>query len=143
MGKKRDKKYKKDIDKLDKEMRKTYKNILKDIKVMQEDLFNEDMKALKRAKKKAKGDKKKEKYYYHNDYKRKMRRLEKMKEIEGSDLLDRIIYNADESVTILKIIARLVAALVLAILSVEGIRFSMSDSTLRKMTKIYEIGMNV
>ena len=137
------KSYKKDIDRLDKDMHDTYKYLMKDIKVMHEDLYAEDMKALKRAKKKAKGDKKKERYYYHNDYQRKMRRLEKIRELEGSDLLDRVIYNMDGSSSIIKILSRLVAALILAILSIEGVRLTMSDSTLRKMTKIYEISMNM
>ena len=145
MSKKKKKKYnyKKDLVILDKDMKDTYKSILKDIKVVHEELYTTDMKAKKRAKKKAKGDKKKEKYLYHNDYDRKMKRLQKVKELEGSDLFDRVLYNIDESGAIVKIIARLLAALILSILSIEGLRYTLDDSTMRKMTKLYELSMKV
>ena len=146
MGKKKKKKkydYRRDLKLLDRDMHDTYKNIIKDIKVMHEELYTEDMKAKKRAKKKAKGDKKKEKYYYHNDYERKMKRLQKIKELEGSDLFDRVLYNMDGTASIVKIISRLVAALILAILSIEGMRYAIDDNTMRKMARVYEMSMNI
>lgn len=147
MGKKKRKKleknYAKDLHKLDLDMKDTYKSIMKDIKIINEEFYADDMKAKKRAKKKAKGDKRKEKYYYYNDPERKLKRLQKVSELEGSDLFDRILYNMDGTSSMVKIIARLVAALILSILSIEGMKYTLSDSSLRKMTKIYELSMKM
>ena len=147
MGKKKRKKleknYAKDLHKLDLDMKDTYKNIMKDIKIINEEFYADDMKAKKRAKKKAKGDKRKEKYYYYNDPERKLKRLQKVSELEGSDLFDRILYNMDGTSSMVKIIARLIAALILSILSIEGMKYTLSDSSLRKMTKIYELSMKM
>ena len=147
MGKKKRKKlknnYAKDLHKLDLDMKDTYKSIMKDIKIINEEFYADDMKAKKRANKKAKGDKRKEKYYYYNDPERKLKRLQKVSELEGSDLFDRILYNMDGTSSMIKIIARLVAALILSILSIEGMKYTLSDSSLRKMTKIYELSMKM
>jgi hypothetical protein len=141
--KKLEKNYAKDLHKLDLDMKDTYKSIMKDIKIINEEFYADDMKAKKRAKKKAKGDKRKEKYYYYNDPERKLKRLQKVSELEGSDLFDRILYNMDGTSSMVKIIARLVAALILSILSIEGMKYTLSDSSLRKMTKIYELSMKM
>ena len=64
-------------------------------------------------------------------------------EMENTGFIDRIIKCFDEISPIVKLISRLVAALIVAILSVSQIKGRINKNTLNKLQNIYEFAMSV
>lgn len=135
--------YKEDIKAIDKELKDTSKYLVKDILMMKEELKGVDEKAKKKAKRLAKGDRKKEKWYYDHDEKRLSVRRDKVREIAGEGFLDRFVYYMDSSDAVVKIVSRLVAALILTLLSMDSVKYSISDDTMVNMLKVYNIASKV
>ena len=63
--------------------------------------------------------------------------------MENTGFIDRIIKCFDEISPIVKLISRLVAALIVAILSVSQIKGRINKNTLNKLQNIYEFAMSV
>lgn len=64
-------------------------------------------------------------------------------EMEGSGFIDRILKCFQEMAPIIQLISRLVAALVVAILSISQIKGRINKNTLKKLQNIYEFAMSV
>ena len=118
-------------------MNDTYDDLLEEIQDMQMIIASEDRKIAKRAKKAAKKGKG---YYNVNREKRKVRQhvIGKMEETNG---LDRIIQILKDIAPIIVVIARLVASLILSVLSVDEVKVNISKETLSKLNNIYSKAM--
>ena len=118
-------------------MNDTYDDLLEEIQDMQMIIASEDRKIAKRAKKAAKKGKG---YYNVNLEKRKVRQhvIGKMEETNG---LDRIIQILKDIAPIIVVIARLVASLILSVLSVDEVKVNISKETLSKLNNIYSKAM--
>lgn len=114
-----------------------YEGIRDEIEYLQMEWDRENRKSKKKAKKKMK---KKGFYPYEEEMKGKARVIRKM---EDSDLLSRTESCLGDLRPICLIIARLIAALILAILSVDAIKSIIKPETMSKMGKIYELAMSV
>ena len=63
--------------------------------------------------------------------------------MESTDFLNRVEASLSQTGSIIITICRLVAALILAILSLEPVKALISKSSLGKMSKIYNFAMSV
>ena len=113
-----------------------YEGIKDEIEFLQMELKESDKKSKKKSKKKMK---KKGFYPYENEIKS---RKKVIKQMEDSDLLDRTESCLEQLKPICIIIARLIAALILAILSIDAIKSCIRPDTLEKMTNVYKIAMS-
>ena len=120
---------------IDLSLNSQYQGIKDEIEFLQMEIKESDKKAKKKSKKKMK---KKGFYPYEEQIKA---RKKVIKQIETNDLLERTESCLDQLKPICIIIARLIASLILAILSINGIKECIRPDTLKKMTKVYEIAM--
>lgn len=128
---------------LDYYMNKSYKHLVRDIKDIQEEIFYVDKKAKKKAKRKAKGDYDKFLFYYNNDKERVKVRKRKLKAMEKEKSLDKMQVTINDIAPAVNLIARLVAALMLTILSVDAVKNTISKDTLKKIGNVYKVAMAV
>ena len=136
MSKKKKNKEKKSIsilNEVDKTLNRTYDNILEEIQEMQLQLNLAEQKARKKAKKKIKKDPN----YFATSNERLEARKEVIKEIEGSNLLERVQKLFNDIIPVVVVISRLIAALILAILSFDPIKMHIKPETLKKLTNCY------
>lgn len=127
------------LNEYDNYMNDTYDDIISEIQDMQMIIAVEDKKIMKRAKKAAK---KGNKYYNVTKAKKEVRQhiLGKM---ESSNWFTRILNILKEIAPIITIIARLVAALILSILSIDEVKVNISKQTLETMNNIYSKAMSL
>lgn len=138
MGKKKNKKKLKNIDK---NLNIKYDELIREIDGMQKYLNKVDKKARKKAKKKANGDKDLYKRLYKNDISRAKARCKMVKENETFfDNLDSTIKEVEPTA---KIVSRIIAALIVSILSIEVVKVNISPEQLDVLDKIYNISMKV
>ena len=141
---KKHKKKKKSISilkEVDKTMEKTYDTLIEEIQDMQLKLNLSDQKAMKKQKKKLRQEMGVIPYYTSKD--RVNARLEIIKQMEQTSLLDRVELTLKNLVPVVICIARLIAALILSILSVEPIRKFINPNMLGKMDKVYKVAMSI
>lgn len=138
MGKNKKKKKKETgiLYNVDMSLNSQYEGIKDEIEFLQEELKRADKKGKKKAKKKMK---KGGFYPYHYELEAREKVIRKM---EKSDLLSRTESCLNDLKPICTIIARLIAALILAILSIDAIKTMIRPDTLAKMGKIYEFAMS-
>ena len=134
-------KSKKKIKKYDKKLHKRYDKLYDEILGMQKYLKKIDKKAKKKAEKLSGGDKKKYKKIYKEDKKRAYERYKLVEDHGG--LFDHILYTLDNLEPTAKFLSRLVATLVVTILSVEGVRMNISPNQLDTLDRIYKLSMKV
>jgi hypothetical protein len=127
------------LHEVDKNLNGTYDDIMKEIEEMQMRLAAADAKARKQAKKKGK----KHPEYYNYETLRKEARRELINEMEGNDFLTRITGVLSDIAPIVVIIARLVASLILAILSLSSVKVNIKPDTLTKMNMVYQKAMSI
>ena len=127
------------INEVDKTLNMTYDAIMSEIEELQLELYLAEEKARKKARKKIKKDP----YYFDNSLERIEARKEVIQRIEGTNLLDRIENVFKDICPIVIIIARLIASLILAILSFEPIKTHIKPETLSKLQKIYQSSLNI
>lgn len=120
-------------------MNQTYDDLLEEIQDMQLIIAMEDRKIQKKAKKAAKKGKK---YYNINEEKRKVRQ-QVLGKMEETNWLQRIYNTLEEVAPLIVVIARLVAALILSILSIDGIKTRIDKPTLEILNKVYSKAMVV
>lgn len=140
MSKKKKKKSTKSIsilEEIDKTLTGTYEDLVEEIQDMQYKLNIADQKARKKAKKRTKNGKE------FCDYSklRKQAREEVINSMEGNNFLDRIRKILDDVAPIVVVIGRLVASLILAILSLDIVKINIKPETLQKMKSVYETAM--
>lgn len=145
MAKKKKNKKKNDsiLKEVDQSLDQTYQQLIDEIRSMQLRIEIADKKAKRKAKKKKNG-----KVYFNNelystnDYRRKVR-SDIIKELQGDSLLDRVMATINDLTPIVVIIARLIASLILAILSVDSVKVHIKPEFLNKMTNVYNAAMSV
>ena len=81
--------------------------------------------------------------YYNMSDERAQARRKVIKSMEGSNLLDRIEQAFKDIVPIIILISRLVASLILAILSLDRIKVSISPQTLAKLNRVYKMAVSI
>ncbi len=124
---------------IDNTLDKTYNSIIEEVQDLQYQLNMADQKARKKAKKKIKENPN----YFDTSIERLEARKEVVKKIEGDNLLDRIQSLFKDMVPIVLVISRLIASLILAILSLDIVKTHINPNTLLKMQKIYQLTTSV
>lgn len=114
-----------------------YTTLVDEIEYYQAELKRADKKAKKKALKVFDGNN-----FYPYEYQIAARERV-IQEMEGASIFDRIIRFFHEMTPVLKIFSRLVAALVITILSVSQIKARISKKTLRKLNTIYDLAMSL
>lgn len=145
MSKKKQKKKKKGgqsisiLQEMDRNMDTTYKNLLQEIEDYQMEIYIADRKARKKERKRLKKDP----YYFVNNKERIYQRSKVVKEMEGKNFFDRIEKALKEFAPIIVLISRLVAGLILSILSLEPVKRTIQPKTLNRMKSIYELSTSI
>lgn len=127
------------LQEYDQMMNTTYDDLLEEIQDMQLIIAMEDRKIMKKAKKSAKKGKN---YYNVNQAKREVRD-EVLGKMENTNFLTRIQQVLSDLVPVVKVIARLVASLILSILSIDLVKVNISKPMLEKMNNIYNAAMGM
>ena len=120
-------------------MGKTYDNIIQEIEDMQLQLYIADQKARKKAKKKMRKDPN----YFKNSEERMKARREIIETMEGKNFFDRIEKVLKDIAPIVVLISRLVASLILSILSLDVVKMNIKPETLGKMKNVYQLAVSV
>lgn len=123
---------------IDNSLDKKYENVLKEIEVMKAEIDKADRKGKKLAKKKLK----KNNDFYQFSYEIKKRK-EVVEKMERKNLFDKIEEAIQGIRPICVLIARLVAALIVAILSIDVIKKYISPKTVKKLSSLYNLAMQV
>lgn len=143
MAKKKKKKKKNEeisvLDEIDSALNSSYKDLQKEIEEFQIRLNIADQEAMKKAKKAMK----KKKKTYDLDAIRRDVRNNMVREIEGNNFLDRCAEFLKDMGPILTVITRLIAALVLSILSLTSVKVKMKPETLAKFQHVYDLAMRI
>ena len=145
MGMSKKKKKKKDFSVLaevDGVLTDTYEELMKDIKEMQAKLAVADVKAKKKLKKYNKKHPN-DPRLYNNDTFRIHVRNEVLKDMNQSNFLDRVYKTLQDLVPVVTVIARLVASLILSILSVDAVKIHIKPNMLEKLTLVYNTAMAI
>lgn len=137
---KKSKKNKKRLKKLDANLNVKYSDLVKEINSMQKYLSKVDKKAKKKAKKKANGDYNLYKSLYKNDVSRAKARRKVM---ENENFFDNLETTVKQIEPTAKIISRIIAGLIVTILSISFIQLNISPEQLNALDKIYTISMKV
>ena len=127
------------LNEVDKTMGKTYDNIIQEIEDMQLQLYIADQKARKKAKKKMRKDPN----YCKNSEERMKARREVIETMEGKNFFDRIEKVLKDIAPIVVLISRLVASLILSILSLDVVKMNIKPETLGKMKNVYQLAVSV
>jgi hypothetical protein len=114
-----------------------------EIEDIQSEFINVDMAAKKRAKKHAKGNKALEKKLYKEDKKRLEARAKVLAQMQNGDFTDRTLILLKDVGPMVVIMARLVASVVLSIMSIDAVKVKSDPSTVGKLKKIYDICMGI
>lgn len=123
---------------IDKSISKSYDGIIEEISMYQSMLKTYDRKALKKARKRSsirKG--------ITYDMLRREGRINILRDIEDSNILARIQNIFNDLVPVVILIARLVASLILSILSIPAVKVHISEGTLTLLTSIYQKAMEI
>lgn len=140
MAKKKKKKSISLLEEMDKTMNSTHQDLLEEIEAFQIRLNIADQKARKMIKKKK--YKKKHPNHTYQDC-QKIVRQEVLEDMQGTNFLDRVRSILTDLVPIVTIIARLVASLILSILSIDSVKLYIKPELLEKMNKVYKMCMSV
>lgn len=127
------------LDEIDNSLNKTYRDLMEEIQEIQLELNLADSEALMKERKKLKkrGD------YDFSSSKRIDARKKVVKKMEETNFLKRIEAIFSDISPIIIVFARLVATLILAILSLEPIKKWISPLTIQAMDKIYNTAMSI
>lgn len=146
MSKKNPKKHKKKkqgnisiLNEIDNNLNHTYKDIVEEIEMIQLELNIADAEALKKERKKMKKDNQ----YNYSSERRVAVRKEAINKIEATNLLGKIESVFRDISPIIVIIARLIASLILAVLSLDPIKNIIKPDTLRSMNRVYQAAMAI
>ncbi len=146
MGKKKkNKKAKKSImllSEIDTSMNNTYDSLIEEIQEIQLRINIADAKAMEKQRKKMIKQSMGVIPYYVSKDKVKARERE-LKKMEETKFFDRVEETFKNLVPCVVLIARLVAALILAILSVEPIKMMIKPATLNRLNNVYKTAMAI
>lgn len=127
------------LSSVDEKLKSQYGEIIRDIEEIQYQIEKADRKKQKKAKKKMK---KKGKIMFY-DTKSKKARIKAANKITGDKIVSTIINILQEIRPIAVLLARLVAGIICAILSLDIVKRSISPSVLDKMKKLFNACMGV
>lgn len=127
------------LNEVDKTLDHTYDNIIDEIEEMQLQLYLADQEARKKAKKKIKKDPN----YFDTSIERLEARKSVLTKIEGNNLLTRIENIFKDIAPIVVIISRLIASLILAILSLDRVKLFIKPETLNKLSAVYKTATSI
>ena len=119
------------INFMDSAVDKQYDMLIDEIKEMQYRMEKSDKKKKKKNKHKHDSDT----FFFNNRSIKERKKI--IKEMEDSNFFDRIRLTLQDIAPIVIIIAKLVAALIVAILSIDAIKKSISPNSLDKLQSIY------
>ena len=130
------------LTEIDSSLNGSYESLIEEIQEFQLKLNIADAKAMEKQRKKMlRQDMGVIPYYVSKD---KVKAREKLiKEMEKTNFLGRLEETFKNLVPCIVLIARLVAALIIAILSVEPIKKVIKPSTLNHLTKVYNVAMAI
>jgi len=128
------------LNEVDKSLNGTYDDLMKEIEDMQLRLNYADQKARKKAKKMSK---KKGGQYYDYETLRKEARMEVVGKMESNNFLERALKVLNDISPIIVVIGRLIASLILAILSLDVVKMNIKPETLNSMNIVYKKAMAV
>lgn len=134
------KKNKKKLKKFDTKLNMKYSDLVKEINDMQKYLNKVDKKAKKKAKKKSNGDYNLYKKIYKNDVSRAKARRKVMEDETFFDNLERTIKDVEPAA---KFISRIIAGLIVTILSISFVQLNISPQQMETLDNIYRISMKV
>lgn len=132
--KKNDVLYEMDTSQLD----KRYLDLIEEIQFMQADL----KRAERKVKKKQKKNLKKGKSFYLVSEER-LARQQLIYQMEGTNFFDRAIQTLGELQPVCVIIAQLIMTLIVAILSIDSVKYSIRPETMKKMHSLYGLARQV
>lgn len=127
------------LQEVDKTLNGTYDDLMEEIQDMQLQLALADQKARKKAKKKGK---KNAKDYSFQTEQRKVRE-ELITKMTGNNFLERVNKVLEDILPIVIVIARLVASLILSILSLDIVKVNIKPETLKMMNAVYNKAMAI
>ena len=133
----------KKLKKIDKQVNKSYKKLVGEVKLIKDDLRNVDEQAKKRAKRKAKGDMKLYKKYYKEDKKRIEKRLKVIEEMQSFDLNTNLEDSLNNLSYCIILLSKLVMSIIVTVLSVDSVKYNVSEETLGKLQNVYAIARNI
>lgn len=117
----------------------SYKNLLEEIQDYQMEIYIADKKARKKERKKLEKDP----YYFATNKERIKQRKKVIKKMESDNFFDRVERLLHEIAPIVIIISRLVASLILSILSLDVVKRRINPRTLGKMKTVYELATSI
>ena len=136
--KKKDKKKSTIISMVDSSLNSKKDTIIKEIEDLQNSLSQVDIALYKKGKKKNNP-----KWTKAVEEKKRAIRVEIVKKMEGSNLLDRIISIITSVAPIVVLVARLIAALILSILSIPSVKVMIKPKTLKTLNMVYDKAMKI
>lgn len=143
MSKKKKKKKHHDEDDLlvsiDATLDRKYIDLIEEIKFMQADLKREERKARKKQTKKLK---KGGKFYSTQAVENQVRR-QIIYRMEGTNFIDRVLNTLNDLQPVCAIIGKMVMALIVALLSVDSIKYTIKPETLTSMHNVYKVAKEV
>lgn len=132
---------KKKLKKIDKKLNIKYDDLIKEINDMQKYLKKIDKKAKKRAKKKAGNNHELYKALYYNDVSRAKARKKVVEDNES--LFDDIEDTLNDIRPAAQLISRLIAGVIISILSIGFVQIHISPAQMNTLDKIYKLSMKV
>lgn len=136
--KKKNKKKSTIISMVDSSLNSKKDTIIKEIEDLQNSLSQVDIALYKKGKKKNNP-----KWTKTVEEKKRAIRVEIVQKMEGSNLLDRIISIITSVAPIVVLVARLIAALILSILSIPSVKVMIKPKTLKTLNMVYDKAMKI
>lgn len=122
----------------DQSLDQKYVGLLEEIQFMQEDIKREERKAKKKAYKRMK----KGNTFYDPHVEIQVRERV-IREMEGSNFFERVTRAIEDLRPICLVIARLVMSLIVAILSIDAVKYRIKPDTLKTMHSVYDLAHKV
>lgn len=122
-----------------KSLKKNFKSVLDDIEVYQIEMMEAD----KKARRKKKRDVNKQQYIFLKDIDSIKARKKISKKWEKTGFLDTILEMLGDIAPYVKLLARAVCTLIIAFLSIDGIKKVISPNILAKVTKVFDIALSI
>lgn len=129
------------ITAMDNTLERTHEDLVSEIQRLQSELALSDAEIRKKEKKRLRKELGVIPYYTCKKQVEARRKL--IKEMEQTSLLERVEASFHQIIPVVIMIARLIASLILGILSIDGVKKHISTDTLNKMNSVYRVAMSI
>ena len=129
------------ITAMDNTLERTHEDLVSEIQRLQSELALSDAEIRKKEKKRLRKELGVIQYYTCKKQVEARRKL--IKEMEQTSLLERVEASFHQIIPVVIMIARLIASLILGILSIDGVKKHISTDTLNKMNSVYRVAMSI